>query len=152
MGTASRKNKLYFAFRELGRVVRTEFLLKYIADAELRQTISAATNKSEEFNQFVKWLFFGNQGTIAENVRDEQRKIIKYNQLVANMVILHNVEAMTGVLKQLQNEGHIIDQEILARLAPYRTEHINRYGDYILNLELKTRPLNYKLKFDVKKD
>lgn len=152
LGTASRKNKLYFAFRELGRVVRTEFLLKYIADAELRQTINAATNKSEEFNQFVKWLFFGNQGTIAENVRDEQRKIIKYNQLVANMVILHNVEAMTGVLKQLQNEGHIIDQEILARLAPYRTEHINRYGDYILNLELKTRPLNYKLKFDVKKD
>jgi TnpA family transposase len=28
LGTASRKNKLYFAFRELGRVVRTTFLLE----------------------------------------------------------------------------------------------------------------------------
>lgn len=150
LGTASRKNKLYFAFRELGRVVRTEFLLKYIADEKLRSTINAATNKSEEFNQFVKWLFFGNQGTISENIRDEQRKIIKYNQLVANMTILHNVEAMTGVLKQLQNEGHLIDEEILAGLAPYRTKHINRYGDYILNLEQKIRPLNYKVKIEKK--
>ncbi|KJK24357.1 hypothetical protein UB46_10710 [Burkholderiaceae bacterium 16] len=29
LGSESAKNKLYFAFRELGRVVRTVFLLKY---------------------------------------------------------------------------------------------------------------------------
>jgi TnpA family transposase len=61
LGTASRKNRLYYAFRELGRAVRTMFLLKYINDAELRKTINAATNKSEEFNDFVKWLFFGGE-------------------------------------------------------------------------------------------
>lgn len=73
-------------------MVRTEFLLKYIADVELRKTIQAATNKSEEFNQFIKWLFFGNQGIIAENVRHEQRKVVKYNQLVANLGILHGAD------------------------------------------------------------
>src|SRR5882757_6017097 len=30
LGTYSRKNKLYFAFRELGKVIRTLFLLNYI--------------------------------------------------------------------------------------------------------------------------
>lgn len=144
LGTASRKNKLYFAFRELGRVVRTEFLLKYIGDVELRKTIQAATNKSEEFNQFIKWLFFGNQGIIAENVRHEQRKVVKYNQLVANLAILHNVEAMTGILKEMQEEGYPINEEILGGLAPYRTEHINRFGDYTLNLDRKVPPMNYK--------
>ncbi len=144
LGTASRKNKLYFAFRELGRVVRTEFLLKYIGDVELRKTINAATNKSEEFNQFVKWLFFGNQGVIAENVRHEQRKVVKYNQLVANLTILHNVEAMTGVLKEMQEEGLPINEGILAGLAPYRTAHINRLGDYTLDLDRKIPPMNYK--------
>jgi Tn3 transposase DDE domain-containing protein len=34
-------------FRELGRVVRTIFSLRYLSDAELRRTIQAATNKSE---------------------------------------------------------------------------------------------------------
>ena len=76
-----------------------------------------------------KWLFFGNQGLIAENVRHVQRKVVKYNQLVANLAILHNLEAMTGVLKEMLGEGLPIDEEILAGLAPYRTEHINRYGD-----------------------
>ena len=41
LATYSRKNKLYFAFRELGRVVRTTFLLQYISDLELRQVIQA---------------------------------------------------------------------------------------------------------------
>jgi len=146
LGTYSRKNKLYFAFRELGRAVRTIFLLDYIGDVELHKTIQAATNKSEEFNNFTKWLFFGGEGIIAENIQHEQRKVIKYNQLVANLVILHNVDAMTRILKILQKEGHPIDAEILAGLSPYRTEHINRFGDYTLNLDRKIRPMDFKIK------
>ncbi|WP_432262773.1 Tn3 family transposase [Cupriavidus sp. TMH.W2] len=146
LGTASRKNKLYFAFRELGRVVRTSFLLEYIGDVELRKVIQSSTNKSEEFNQFIKWLFFGGEGIIAENVRHEQRKIVKYNQLVANLVILHNVESMTRTLKAFQGEGLSITEEVLAGLAPYRTEHINRFGDYTLNLGRKVPPMDYKLR------
>jgi TnpA family transposase len=59
LGSYSRKNKLYFALRELGRVVRTMFLLRYISEAELRQAIQTATNKSERFNEFVQWISFG---------------------------------------------------------------------------------------------
>ena len=98
LGTYSRKNKLYDAFCELGRVVRTIFLLKYISDPELRSTIHAATNKSESFNDFVKWIRFGGDGTIEENDRDEQRKLIKYNHLVANLIIFHNVCTLTRLL------------------------------------------------------
>ena len=57
LGTYSRKNRLYQAFQELGRVVGTAFLLRYLNDAELRRVIQAATNKSEAFNGFVQWLF-----------------------------------------------------------------------------------------------
>ncbi|MET3109392.1 TnpA family transposase, partial [Oxalobacteraceae bacterium GrIS 1.18] len=149
LGTASRKNKLYYAFRELGRAVRTQFLLKYINDAELRRTINAATNKSEEFNDFVKWLFFGGDGIIAENIRHEQRKVVKYNQLVANMVILHNVQGMTRVLKNLQAKGFPLTEELLRGTAPYRREHINRFGEYPLDLERAVEPINYKLDFSI---
>jgi TnpA family transposase len=77
LATYSRKNKLYFAFRELGRVVRTVFLLDYISDIDLRRTIQTATNKSEAFNLFVQWVAFGGGRLLAENTRDEQRKMIK---------------------------------------------------------------------------
>jgi len=49
LGTASRKNKLYYAFRELGRVVRTCFLLEYVNSEELRRLIQSATNRCESF-------------------------------------------------------------------------------------------------------
>src|SRR5262249_2603053 len=76
LATYSRKNKLYFAFRELGRVVRTIFLLQYVQSVELRHVIQAATNKSEAYNGFTQRVAFGGDGTIATNDREEQRKIL----------------------------------------------------------------------------
>jgi TnpA family transposase len=137
LGTYSRKNRLYLAFRELGRVVRTGFLLRYLADKDLRSTIQAATNKSEQFNQFLKWVFFGGEGVITENSRDEQRKVIKYNHLVANCLIFHNVCSLTRVIGQLQDEGEDVPEAALACISPYLTEHINRFVDYVLNMNRK---------------
>ena len=143
LGTYSRKNKLYFGFVELGKVVRTMFLLSYIGDVGLRKVIHAETNKSEQFNGFAGWSFFGGEGIIAENIRHEQRKVIKYNHLVANIIILHNVVGMTRVLQELRGEGIEITPEILAGFAPFRTAHINRFGDYTLDFRRKIGPLNF---------
>jgi len=147
LGSASTKNKLYFAFRELGRVIRTLFLLKYLDEPELRRTIHAATNKSEQFNDFAQWLMFGGDGTIAENVRHEQRKVIKYNHLVANMVVLYNVQWMSRKLKELQEKELPVDADVLAVLSPYRREHINRLGDYLLDLGRRGPPLDPSIDF-----
>lgn len=132
LATYSRKNKLYFAFRELGRVIRTKFLLQYISDIDVRRMISVATNKSERFNQFADFLLFGGKGMIAENVREEQRKVIKYNHLVANLVILHTLVTMSDALHKMAEDRHAIDPAVLACFSPYLTEHINRFGEYEL--------------------
>jgi TnpA family transposase len=81
----SRKNKLYFAFRELGRVVRTIFLFNHINDPELRKMIQAATCKSEEFNEFISWIKFGDGDVISDNLHYNQAKIIKFGHFLANM-------------------------------------------------------------------
>jgi TnpA family transposase len=146
LGSKSRKSKLYFAFRELGRVIRTMFLLRYISDAHMRRTIHAATNKSEEFNQFAQWTFFGGNGVIAENLRHEQRKVIKYNHLVANMLILNNVHRMSKALSDLQHSGQFeIDTNLVSALSPYRTIHLNRYGVYPMDLNAPVEAMNLKV-------
>ena len=145
LATYSRKNKLYFAFRELGRVVRTIFLLRYLSSVELRHTIQAATNKSEAFNKFVQWVCFGGDGVIAENVRDEQRKFIKYNHLVANLLTFRTLVTITKALRELLEQGHTADREALATLSPYQTEHINRFGNYVLNPNRTPEPLEQHL-------
>src|ERR1700710_321102 len=74
-----------FAFRELGRAIRTDFLLLYLGSVELRRAIGAATNKSELFNRHAQWVAFGSSGLATAATCDEQRKMVKYNHLVANL-------------------------------------------------------------------
>ncbi len=147
-GTKNRKNKLYFAFRELGRVVRTMFLLEYITDIDMRKTIQAATCKSEEFNEFARWLFFANSGKIAANLKHEQSKIVKYNHLLANFAILYNVNAMTEVFNQLKSEGNNITREHMAAFSPYHTEHLGRLGSFELDLTKQVKPMKFELLVD----
>lgn len=143
LGTYSRKNRLYFAFQELGLVVRTMFLLKYLRDPEVRRSIQSATNKSEAYNGYAKWVAFGGQGIIAENTRDGQRKIIKYNHLTANLLILHTMHSMGAVLQKLEAEGLLPEAEALSFMSPYLTEHINRFGDYHLDGDRRIPPPDF---------
>lgn len=145
LGNYSRKNRLYQAFRELGRVVRTAFLLRYISDMELREQITATTNKVEAYNGFSKWLFFGGEGVIADNDPEEQEKVIKYNDLVANAVIFHNVVDQTRILRELKQEGLDVTRDDVATLSPYVTSHIKRFGDYIIDSSAIPDPIDPSL-------
>jgi TnpA family transposase len=142
LGNYSRKNRLYQAFRELGRVVRTVFLLHYLSDPQLRQSITERTNKVEAYNGFAKWLFFGGEGIIAENDPEEQEKMIKYNDLVANAVIFQNVVDQSRILSELLTEGFPVLREDVATLSPYLTTHIKRFGDYVVDLNTPPQPLS----------
>jgi TnpA family transposase len=143
LGTNSSKNRLYQAFHELGCAVRSGFLLQYINDAELRAMIQAATNKGEAFNGFVKWLSFGGN-VLSTNSREEQRKLIRYNHLVANSLIFHNVFQLSGILEGLIGEGYTVEPEAVAALSPYWTHHVNRFGSYQLDLERQLPAINYE--------
>lgn len=143
LGTYSRKNRLYQAFCELGRVIRTGFLLRYISNQDLRSLIQGATNKSEALNRFLQWAFFGGEGIITENSRDEQRKAIKYNHLVANCLIFHNLCSLTRLVQNLEQRGESVPEDAIAAISPYLTEHINRFGDYTLNLDRKPPQPDY---------
>lgn len=145
LGTYSRRNRLYLAFRELGRVLRTEFLLKYVSSLELRHVIQGTINKRESFNKFAQWVSFGGPGVLAENNRDEQRKLIKFNHLVANSLIFYNVYAMTKALHRLSKEGIALSKDTLQCLSPDWTAHVNRFGDYQLDLSRKPPEVTYDL-------
>jgi hypothetical protein len=132
------------ARRRNGQRYTRRYLLN---EPDLRRTIHAATNKREQFNHFAQWLIFGGEGVIAENVRHEQRKVIKYNHLVANRVVLYNVQWMSRRLKELQEKGHPVDATVLKVLSPYQREHINRFGDSLLDLLRSVPPLDPTIEF-----
>lgn len=106
LGSYSRRNKLYHAAQALGSVIRTIFLLNWIGSRELRQEVTANTNKIESYNGFSKWLSFGGD-VIAENDPDEQQKRLRYNDMVASSVILQNTVAAGSMRAKQMSDSNV---------------------------------------------
>jgi TnpA family transposase len=131
----SRKNRLYQALRELGRVVRTQVLLRFLSEPALRETITTITNRVESFHNFATWFGFGaEEGVLATNDPIYQEKLIKFNQLVANCCVYSTAVDLTAAVNQLIAEDWTIDPEDVATLSPLITHTIRRFGDWHLDL------------------
>ncbi len=101
--------------------MRTTVLLRYLNEPELREGITAVTNRVEAFHGFSSWLRSGNNGTLADNDPDHMELLVKFNELLANCVIFYNAVAVTAALTQLRTEGHRVYGPDAACLAPYMT-------------------------------
>ena len=72
---------------------------------------------------------------------------MKYRDLVANAIMLHNVVDMTNVLYALQQEGVQITPELARYLSPYLTEHLKRFGRYMLDMATPSEPFTLRSLF-----
>lgn len=136
LNSRNNSSTLYAAFRELGNALRTLFMLDFISDSDLRETITAETNKAESYNNLTDWVRFASDSIVASNNTTEMEKAIKYNTLLANIIILQNTIDMSRIIQQLRREGWSISHEELALLSPYLTEHLKRFGDFYLDRAL----------------
>jgi TnpA family transposase len=133
LGNHSHKNRLYRAFRELGRVIRTVTLLRYLSEPGLREQITAITNKAEGFHNYSEWLMIGGK-LIGHNDPEHQERVIKFNELLANCSIYSTALDITDAANQLAAEGYPVDTDDLATITPYIQHTIRRMGDLVLNL------------------
>jgi hypothetical protein len=72
----------------------------------------------------------------------EQEKQLKYASLVANAIMLSNVADMTEALAAMAEDGHPVTPGLVACLSPYMREHIRRFGQYVLDMDVLPLPLN----------
>ena len=134
LGNHSRRNRLYKALRELGRVVRTVTLLRYLSEPTLREHITAVTNRTESFHNYATWLMIGGR-LIGHNDPDYQERVVKFNELVANAAIYSTALDLTDAANALAAEGHPVDTDDLATITPYITRTIRRFGNWVLDLK-----------------
>jgi hypothetical protein len=75
---------------------------------------------------------------VLEQVEGEKR--LRYSDLVASAVILHNVVDMSRILAQLKAEGYNVRDEDRNFLSPHLTGCIKRFGDYTVNMAKPPEP------------
>lgn len=74
----------------------------------------------------------------------EHEKKLKYTDIIANAIMLHNVSDLTDILNNISTEGYKIKAEQLFSLSHYIRDHIRRFGRYHVDMESMPPLLNPK--------
>ncbi len=132
--TNDRPTRLARALEELGRIVKTLYLLAYIDDEAYRRRILSQLNRGEGRHQLARVVFHGKRGELRQRYREGQEDQLGALGLVVNAIILWNTIYMDAALDQLRAEGFDVRDEDIARLSPLAHEHVNVLGRYAFTL------------------
>lgn len=132
--TNDRPTRLARALQELGRLIKTLYLLRFIDDESYRRRILVQLNRGEGRHQLARVIFHGKRGELRQRYRDGQEDQLGALGLVVNLVVLWNTIYMDAAIGQLASEGYEVRPEDVARLSPLSFRHINMLGRYAFTL------------------
>lgn len=130
----SGKNHLYKANRELGRIFKTEHILKYMSNRKLRSNSTRGLLKGEELHQLARDLKYAKRGRIT--VRDwlEQKNSGSCLTLIIACIIYWQAKEIHRVLLECPTEESLeIDLKLLKHISPITWDNVIVYGEYIIN-------------------
>lgn len=126
-----RQNGLALALRELGRLERTLFTLRWLQSPELRRRVTVGLNKGEARNALADATHFNRKGEAREKTLLAQlHKASGLNLLIAAIGVWNTVYLQRAIA-QLAADGTEIEPELLEHVSPLSWEHIGLTGDYV---------------------
>ena len=145
LNSYSHHHPVYLALRELGRAVRTEFLLRYMDDQDLRKRIDDQLNKLESTHTFARAVFYGQNGQIPYAGKEEQQLADACKRLVQNVIVCWNCLYLNQYLFQAPADERQQVADAIAASSPVSWQHINLQGEF----DFSDEALSDALRFDL---
>jgi TnpA family transposase len=130
LSSYSRQNQTKKALWELDNICRTLYILDFIDDVDLRQSVQKALNRGEAYHRFRRAVAFVNGGKFRVQTEDEQQVWNDCSRLIANAVIYYNTKLLSTVYEQKLAAD---DQEAVAfirGMSPVAWQHVNLFGSF----------------------
>ena len=131
----ARENVLSRALRDLGRLVKTQFILRWIENPDYRRPIHRQLNKGEALHALRRFLFFAHEGKVQRRQADQQTNQVLCLNLVTNAIVTWNTVYMNAAIERLRAEGRIGRDIDLGHLSPALYGHVNPYAKYRFEIE-----------------
>ena len=125
-------------FSELGKVLRTIYMMRYGMDMNLRRIVQRYTARRETWNQFGRNIFHGFGGLVREKDPESQEEIFWFLTVVQNAIALWNALALDQAIPKARRDGILIQDENLKHILPTMIEHINFVGRF--DIDINRRP------------
>jgi len=130
LANANASDRLAGALTQLGRLMKTIHILRYIHEAPLRDAIQLQLNRGEFRHILAKSLFFANQGGFRSGDYEEVMNKASCLSLLSNAVLVWNTVHIARIVEQLRAAGHEVRDEDLARVSPLAHAHVIPNGSY----------------------
>lgn len=125
-----RQNELAIALREIGRIERTIFILKWVSSMAMQRRTQMGLNKGEAHHALKRALSFNRRGEITDRFSENQHLRMMHLNLLAAIIIYWNTKHLGRIIQAMQRQGIEIAPEKLAHLFPLGWEHIILTGFY----------------------
>jgi TnpA family transposase len=126
----ARQNRTKKALVELDNICRTLYILDYIDDVVLRQSVQKALNRGEAYHRFRRAIAYVNSGKFRVKTESEQQIWNECSRLIANAVIYYNTALLSRIYARKQTAGNVEALEILRHISPVAWQHINLFGRF----------------------
>ena len=134
---SSPSDRLTMAFTNLGRIIKTEYILRYLTDKDLRQTVQRQLNKGEYRHKLPRWIFFADQGEFTTGDYEEIMNKASSLSFVSNAILYWNTIKINDVVEQLRQQGEDIDDKTLSHISLLPYKHVLPNGTYFIEDEGK---------------
>ena len=126
----SPQNDLALALREVGRVERTLFILRWITDTALQRRAQIGLNKGEAHHALKRAIAIGRRGEISDRTSEGQHYRMAGLNLLAAIIIYWNTARLGEIVAELAASGAAPDPGLLPHVSPLGWEHILITGEY----------------------
>ncbi len=125
-----RPTTLARALSELGRIVKTIHILRYVDNSAFRRRILIQLNRQELRHRLGRRVHHGERGEIRSPLRQGQEEQLGALGLALNAIAYWNAVYMQEALRQITAQGVSSDTADIAHLSPLIWRHINFLGRY----------------------
>ena len=135
LASCTAKNRFYRANRDLGRVFKTEFLLSYLSEPQLRSRIRRGLLKVEQLHALARDVYYGRRGRINARELHEQMNSCSCLTLILACVIYWQAKEISRVVRwcQPEDDNDKIDIALLEHVSPIEWDNVILYGQYVLD-------------------
>lgn len=127
----NRDNGVAKGLKEIGRIIKTKYIIDYYSDGDLRKEVQKILNKGESINSVARIIFFGKQGRLNVNKIERQLEKVSCLNILLSVLIIWNSRYLEKVYDLVKNEPWF-DEDEFKRVSPLGTSHVNFLGRYIL--------------------
>jgi TnpA family transposase len=125
-------DRLSKAFTNLGRIIKTQYILRYLTDLELRQTVQLQLNKGEYRHKLPRRIFFADQGEFTTGDYEEIMNKASCLSLVSNAILYWNTIKINDIVEKLRSQEEVIDNETLSHISLLPFKHVVPNGTYFI--------------------